>query len=62
MYKSTIKTLIDFIASLIGLLILSPLLIVVAVLLTHQNNGTPFFFKQDLAKIKKLFKSSSLNL
>jgi lipopolysaccharide/colanic/teichoic acid biosynthesis glycosyltransferase len=55
MYKSTIKTLIDFIASLIGLLILSPLLIVVAVLLTHQNNGTPFFFQTRPGKNKKAF-------
>jgi lipopolysaccharide/colanic/teichoic acid biosynthesis glycosyltransferase len=55
MYKSTIKTLIDFIASLIVLLILSPLLIVVAVLLTLQNNGTPFFFQTRPGKNQKAF-------
>ena len=55
MYKRTIKTLIDFIASLIVLLILSPLLIVVAVLLTLQNNGTPFFFQTRPGKNQKAF-------
>lgn len=55
MYKLFFKRLIDFIASLIGLLILSPVFIVIMVILYIQNNGKPFFFQERPGKDKKAF-------
>lgn len=46
MYRNFIKRGIDFIGALLGLIILSPLLVVIALLLTIQNKGTPFFFQE----------------
>lgn len=55
MYKSIIKPLIDFTAALLGVLILSPVLIVVSILLMLQNKGTPFFFQTRPGKNQKAF-------
>ena len=56
MYKKYIKRLLDFILSLIGLIILSPVLLVVAVLVKCSSKG-PIFFKQErLGKDGKVFK------
>jgi len=46
MYKSHFKRIIDFIGAAIGLLLLSPLLIIVTVGLFFANQGKPFFFQQ----------------
>lgn len=46
MYRNFIKRGIDFIGALLGLIILSPLLVVIALLLTIQNKATPFFFQE----------------
>lgn len=46
MYRNFIKRRIDFIGALLGLIVLSPLLVVIALLLTIQNKGTPFFFQE----------------
>ena len=46
MYRNFIKRGIDFIGALLGLIVLSPLLVVIALLLTIQNKGTPFFFQE----------------
>jgi len=56
MYRSTIKPLLDFITALIGLLILSPVFIVVIILLFIANNGKPFFFQKRPCKNEKIFK------
>jgi len=45
MYKSFFKPLFDFIFSLLGLMLLSPLFIIVTVGLYFANNGKPFFFQ-----------------
>jgi len=45
MYKNQIKILIDFIVSLLGLIILFPVFLVVTVLLYFANNGKPFFIQ-----------------
>ncbi|WP_127844487.1 sugar transferase [Psychroflexus aestuariivivens] len=55
MYKSIIKPLIDFTAAFLGVLILSPVLLIVAILLMLQNKGTPFFFQTRPGKDQKAF-------
>lgn len=56
MYKKIIKPLLDFFLSLIGLLILSPILIIVMILLFFFNNGKPFFMQLRPGKNGKIFK------
>ena len=56
MYKNFFKRVIDFFAALIGLVLLSPILIVVIILLCIQNNGKPFFFQTRPGKDQKAFK------
>ena len=55
MYKKVIKRIIDFILSLCGLIILSPVLIIISILIKIDSKG-PVFFKQKRVGIhKKLF-------
>ena len=55
MYSKCIKRLIDLILSLIGLIILSPVLIIISILIKIDSKG-PVFFKQKRVGIhKKLF-------
>ncbi|MGA9589641.1 MAG: sugar transferase [Salegentibacter sp.] len=56
MYKNFIKPIIDFSFALIGLLILSPLLLVIIVLLAIANGGKPFFFQSRPGKNGKIFR------
>lgn len=56
MYKSCFKRLLDFFLSLIGLLILSPVLIVVTICLVFVNNGKPFFLQSRPGLNEKVFK------
>jgi len=56
MYKHFFKRLIDFVAALIGLLLLSPIFIVVTVGLFFANQGKPFFFQSRPGKGGKIFK------
>ncbi|UUC47361.1 sugar transferase [Flavobacterium cerinum] len=56
MYKNGIKRLLDFIAALIGFLLLSPVFIVVCVALYFANNGKPFFYQIRPGKKEKLFR------
>ncbi len=46
MYKNYIKRLIDFFAALFGLIILSPIFLVVMISLYFANQGKPFFFQK----------------
>lgn len=46
MYKSFFKRIFDLLSSFFGLLLLSPLFIVVTVGLYFANQGKPFFFQQ----------------
>ena len=55
MYKNFIKRILDFILSLIGLLLLSPILIFVILLLALANQGKPFFFQTRPGLNEKLF-------
>ena len=55
MYKKYYKRTIDFFASLIGLLLLFPVLVIVTLLLTIANKGKPFFFQSRPGLNEKLF-------
>lgn len=56
MYKKYLKPIIDFFVALIGLVILSPILLIFTVLLAFANNGKPFFFQERPGKHGKIFK------
>lgn len=55
MYKSFFKRVIDFVAALMGLLLLLPILLIITVFLYVQNNGKPFFLQERPGKNKKAF-------
>lgn len=56
MYKNFFKRLIDFLLSLIGLILISPVLIVVTIWLTIANKGSAFFFQDRPGKNGRIFK------
>ncbi|MCM4158758.1 sugar transferase [Antarcticibacterium flavum] len=55
MYRKFFKPLIDFLIALLGLVILSPLLILVSLLLSLANKGNPFFFQKRPGKDERIF-------
>jgi lipopolysaccharide/colanic/teichoic acid biosynthesis glycosyltransferase len=55
MYKTTIKPNLDFLAALIGLILLSPILVIVTLLLAIANKGKPFFFQTRPGENERLF-------
>lgn len=56
MYKKCFKRVIDFTLSLLGLIILSPILLVLIVLGTLFMRGNPFFTQERPGKDEKIFK------
>lgn len=56
MYKAFIKRFGDFIAALLGLIILSPFILIISFILLFSNNGKPFFTQVRPGKNEKLFK------
>lgn len=56
MYKHFFKRVIDFLAAMVGLLLLSPIFIVVTIGLFFANQGKPFFFQPRPGKGGKVFK------
>src|SRR5690554_4939792 len=56
MYKSFFKPIFDFFVSLLGIVIVSPVLIIVAIALAFQNKGTPFFLQTRPGKDQKAFR------
>lgn len=56
MYKNFFKRLFDFIIALIGLIVLSPIFILVTIGLYVANQGKPFFFQTRPGKDEKLFR------
>jgi len=56
MYKSIIKPFFDFISALIGLILLSPVFVLVTIFLFIANQGKPFFFQLRPGKNGKVFK------
>lgn len=55
MYRNFFKRFIDFVLALLGLLVLSPVFIFVAVGLFFANQGKPFFFQTRPGKNEQLF-------
>lgn len=55
MYKNYIKRLIDFLVAFFGLLILSPVFIIVTIGLYFANDGKPFFFQSRPGLKEKIF-------
>ena len=56
MYRYIIKPIFDFIIALIGLLILSPIFLVVMIILWIVNDGNPFFYQLRPGKGQRIFK------
>lgn len=56
MYLRVVKPSADFFAALIGLILLSPLFILITILLFIANNGQPFFFQLRPGKCGEIFK------
>lgn len=56
MYKNFFKRLIDFVAAFCGLVLLSPIFIIVMIGLYVANQGKPFFFQARPGKDERIFK------
>ncbi len=56
MYKFFFKYVIDLVASSLGLILLSPVFIIVMTCLFFANSGRPFFFQSRPGKNARLFK------
>jgi lipopolysaccharide/colanic/teichoic acid biosynthesis glycosyltransferase len=56
MYKAFSKRLIDLIVSILGILVLSPLVLIITFILFFSNNGRPFFTQLRPGKNEELFK------
>ena len=54
-YRHIIKPLADFSAALVLLILLSPFILIVFLLLTFANSGSPFFFQKRPGKDEKIF-------
>ncbi|WP_027126757.1 sugar transferase [Gelidibacter mesophilus] len=55
MYKKILKRLFDFLAAFFGLIIISPIFILLIILLFIVNNGKPFFYQTRTGKKGSLF-------
>ncbi|MBS1739008.1 MAG: sugar transferase [Bacteroidetes bacterium] len=56
MYKNYLKRIFDFLAAFFGLLLLSPIFLLVMVGLYFANQGKPFFFQARPGLNEKMFK------
>jgi len=56
MYKNFFKRVFDFLAAFFGLLLLSPIFIIVMIGLAFANQGKPFFFQARPGKGERVFK------
>jgi len=56
MYKNYLKRFLDFVAAFCGLVLLSPIFIIVMVGLFFANGGKPFFFQARPGKGERIFK------
>lgn len=55
-YKRIIKPVFDFLIALIGIIIISPLLLIITILLIFQNDGSPFFKQSRPGRNGKIFR------
>ena len=56
MYKNFIKPFFDFLAAIIAVIFISPILIIIILLLSIANAGKPFFFQKRPGKSGKIFR------
>jgi lipopolysaccharide/colanic/teichoic acid biosynthesis glycosyltransferase len=56
MYRRFVKPALDFFFAFVGLLLLSPLILVITVFLAISNNGKPFFYQNRPGKGERIFK------
>lgn len=56
MYKYLVKRIIDFLTAFFGLLLLSPILLIITIWLYFANDGKPFFFQSRPGVRGKIFK------
>ena len=56
MYKNCLKRVLDFIVSLLGLLVLSPMLVLLMAIGTINMKGNPFFIQKRPGKNEKIFR------
>lgn len=54
-YEKKLKRSIDFILAFIGILIFSPILILISTILIFTNKGKPFFFQKRPGKNERIF-------
>lgn len=55
MYKKVIKPIFDFLSAFFGLLVLSPIFLIITIGLAIANNGKPFFFQKRPGKNERVF-------
>lgn len=55
MYNLFLKSIFDFFASFLGLILLSPIFLIITISLFFANHGKPFFFQTRPGKNEKLF-------
>ena len=55
MYSLFIKRLLDFTAALVGLILISPIFLMLIIILGISNDGKPFFYQLRTGKHGKLF-------
>ena len=55
MYKKGLKRIVDFLLSLLGIIVLSPLLIILVVAIKIDSKGSVIFTQKRVGKNKKLF-------
>ena len=56
MYSKGIKRMLDFLAALLGLLLISPIFILVVLCLAYYNSGSVFFFQERPGLRGKIFR------
>jgi lipopolysaccharide/colanic/teichoic acid biosynthesis glycosyltransferase len=56
MYKQFFKRIFDFITTLVGFILLSPIFIIVTIALFFANRGKPFFFQMRPGRGERIFK------
>lgn len=55
-YKYLLKRFFDFIIAIVGIIILSPVIVIAFLILCFTNNGQPFFLQPRPGKNEKIFK------
>jgi undecaprenyl phosphate N,N'-diacetylbacillosamine 1-phosphate transferase len=55
LYSAIIKRFFDFLAAFVGLLLVSPFLVILIIILSISNKGKPFFYQIRTGKQGKLF-------